>query len=145
VNTTTLLIVVTLVGLVLPVLSARIVRAHWDASITGLITGALAALVAFTGEWLQAGAAFDWRTAALGTLTAWFTGRQLTQGGILSNTQAEARLLAAGTPQLATAAADSDPTVGLDYDDAASEQRDQVAPHPSPGPSVHVPEHASDN
>jgi hypothetical protein len=125
-NPTTVLIV-SMIGLLLPVASARIVRAHWDSSVTGLITGGLAAAAGIATEWIREGDSFDWKTAAAATFAAWLTGRQLTQAGVLSNTQLEAKLLNAGSGLNTGPDANFDPTVGLDYDDAE---------HPSPSPHV---------
>lgn len=107
-----------LVSIVIPAASALLVKAHWDASVTGVLTLLLSTADGFLTQWAHAGSGFDWRAAAGTALMSWLIAA-LTQSKILSGTQLEARLLALGSGVTPTGS--PDPTAGLDYAKPARE------------------------
>jgi hypothetical protein len=83
-------------SVVIPGLSAALVKEHWDSSITGILTVGLSTADGFFAEWAKDGSNFNWRIGVGIAIGSWFIAA-ISQSKILSGTQFESWLLSLGS------------------------------------------------
>ena len=125
-------IIALIASVIIPGFSAAVVKEHWDASITGILTIALSTADGFFTEWAKDGSDFNWKLGVGIAIGSWIIAA-ITQSKVLSGTQFEAWLLSLGSRlkfDLADRHPDddtpTDPTLSLAPEDQTEEPKDSA-------------------
>ena len=86
-------------SVIIPAISAAVVREKWDTSITGVVTAFLAAGAGFLTEWGEHPHAFEWKTAAVAAFGSWLVA-SVAQARVYAGTRLEVWLRALGSSAL---------------------------------------------